>query len=136
MLDTIGYFDYDKIGERRELCKKYGTHFDNHESEPSPIRMNAPVSIGNDVWIGANVCILPGVNIGDGAIIAAGAIVNRDVPPYSIVGGVPARVIKYRFDDWMIDKFLKIRWWDWSIERIEENIEYFYEPMEFVRRFS
>ena len=76
--------------------KKYGKYFTNHPYENSALRKNEPVIIGNDVWIGANVCILPGVNIGDGAVLAAGAVVNKDVPSYSVVGGVPAKVIKYR----------------------------------------
>lgn len=69
------------------------------------------VEIGNDVWIGDNVVILKGKN-GDGAVIGAGAVVTRDVPPYAIVAGNPARVIKYRFDDETIRKLLKEKWWD------------------------
>lgn len=69
------------------------------------------VEIGNDVWIGDNVVILKG-KIGDGAVIGAGAVVTRDVPPYAIVAGNPARVIKYRFDDETIRKLLKEKWWD------------------------
>ena len=69
------------------------------------------VTIGNDVWIGNNVQILSGVTIGDGAVIAAGAVVTKDVDPYTIVGGVPARRIKRR-------QFLKIAWWDWPLEKI------------------
>jgi len=68
-----------------------------------------PPIIGNDVWIGANAIILQGVTIGDGAVIAAGAVVTKDVPPYAIVGGVPAKVIKYRFSDDVILKLLEIR---------------------------
>ena len=69
------------------------------------------ITIGNDVWVGGNAVILRGVTIGDGAIIAAGAVVTKDVPPYAIVGGVPAKVIKYRFDPVTIDRLLKIQWW-------------------------
>lgn len=86
-------------------------------------RFNRPVErkgqrtlIGNDVWIGANAIILPGITIGDGAIIAAGSVVSRDVPPYAIVGGVPARVIRFRFDETTIDRLMKIRWWRFSLE--------------------
>lgn len=71
--------------------------------------------IGNDVWIGANALIMAGVNIGDGAIIAAGAVVTRDVPPYAIVGGVPAKVLKYRFDEKTIAELLELRWWRFNI---------------------
>lgn len=70
------------------------------------------VSVGNDVWIGAGSIVLDGVSIGDGAIIAAGAVVNKDVPPYAIVGGVPARIIRYRFDEETIDALLEWRWWE------------------------
>jgi acetyltransferase-like isoleucine patch superfamily enzyme len=70
------------------------------------------VEIGNDVWIGARATILDGVKVGDGAVIAAGAVVTKDVPPYAIVGGVPAKVIKYRFDDKRIKELLNEQWWD------------------------
>lgn len=68
--------------------------------------------IGNDVWIGSYVRIVEGVTIGDGAIIAAGAVVTKDVPPYAIVGGVPAKIIKYRFDEETIKKLLELKWWE------------------------
>lgn len=92
--------------------------------------------IGNDVWIGANVILLPGVNIGDGAILGAGAVVTRDVAPYAVVGGVPAKVIKFRYSSEMIESFLRIKWWDWPIPRIEENIELFYQPELFCKTFD
>jgi len=73
-----------------------------------------PCIIGNDVWIGAHALILDGVTIGDGAIIAAGAIVTKDVPPYAIVGGIPARTIKYRFPEQVITCLLEWQWWELS----------------------
>ena len=75
--------------------------------------------IGNDVWIGFNAIILPGVTIGHGAIVGAGAVVSRDVPPYAIVGGNPASVIRMRFDEKTVDTLLQLSWWDWEIGRIE-----------------
>lgn len=76
---------------------------------------NAPLPIiGNDVWIGYNAAILNGVTVGDGAVIAAGALVTKDVPPYSVCGGVPARVIKQRFSDKMVEKLLELKWWDYG----------------------
>lgn len=69
-------------------------------------------TIGSDVWIGNDVIIKGGVNIGDGAVIGMGAVVTKDVPPYAIVGGVPAKIIKYRFDESTIDQMLKIKWWN------------------------
>lgn len=77
-----------------------------------------PVVIGNDVWIGANALITRGVTIGDGAIIAAGAVVTRDVPPYAIVGGVPARVIRHRFDADLVTELLDVQWWRFSPEQL------------------
>ena len=76
------------------------------------------VTIRNDVWIGSEVMIKPGVTIGDGAVVAARAVVTRDVPPYAIVAGVPARIIRYRFPETLIDSLLKCRWWDYGPELI------------------
>ena len=81
--------------------------------------------IGNDVWIGAQATILEGVSIGDGAVIAASAVVTKDVPPYAIVAGVPARVIKYRFSKGQIDKLMEIKWWNRDEKWICENAELF-----------
>ena len=135
MLDTPIFCGKDFV-KRNELCHKYGKYFENHESDSSPLRKNMPVEIGNDVWIGANVCILPGVHIGDGAIVATGAVVTNDVEPYSIVGGVPAKFLKYRFDKEVIEKMLEIKWWDWPLSKIEENIELFYDLDLFINKFS
>ena len=73
------------------------------------------VRIGNDVWIGCRSVIMDGVTVGDGAIVAAGAVVTKDVPPYAIVGGVPARIIRYRFDENTIRRLLALKWWDYDI---------------------
>ncbi len=78
--------------------------------------------IGNDVWIGQNAVILPGVNIGDGAIIGAYSVVGSDVAPYTIVAGNPAKLIRKRFDDELIDLMLSFKWWDKSIEEIDSLI--------------
>lgn len=78
--------------------------------------------IGNDVWIGYEAVILSGVTIGDGAIVGARAVVTKDVPPYTIVGGVPARSIRRRFDEETIKKLEALRWWDWDEERIKRSI--------------
>jgi len=83
---------------------------------------NGNVIIGNDVWIGTGVTILSGVTIEDGAVIGAGSVVTKNVAPYTIVAGNPARLIRKRFDDDLIDKLLKIKWWEWNVERIRENI--------------
>lgn len=78
--------------------------------------------IGNDVWLGYGAIVMPGVNIGSGAIIASGSVVTRDVPPYTIVGGNPAAVIRQRFDNETIADLLEIAWWDWPIDKIEANL--------------
>ena len=83
------------------------------------------VNIGNDVWIATHVIIKDGITIGDGAIIGAGAVVVKDVPPYAVVGGVPAKVIKYRFSEEIIKKLEEIKWWNASDENLKENIEFF-----------
>lgn len=80
------------------------------------------IVIGNDVWIGYEAVVLSGVTIGDGAIIGTRAVVTKDVPPYAIVGGVPAKTIRKRFSEDVIASLLKIRWWVWPDERIRANI--------------
>ena len=135
-LDHPIYITWDRYKERIDIVNQYGEYKDNHEYENSPIRNNLPVVIGNDVWIGSNVIILPGVAIGDGAILAAGTVVTKDVEPYSIVGGVPAKTIRKRFNDEEISTLLKIKWWDWPHEDIEKNIEYMLKPDEFIRIFK
>ncbi|MEN0046630.1 MAG: CatB-related O-acetyltransferase [Bacteroidota bacterium] len=79
--------------------------------------------IGNDVWIGYGATIMPGVTIGDGAIIATKAVVTKDVEPYSIVGGNPAQLIRKRFSDEKIERLLELKWWDWSLEKITQNVQ-------------
>ncbi len=79
--------------------------------------------VGNDVWIGTEATILPGVTIGDGAVVGAKAVVGSDVPPYAIVVGNPARVVKTRFDAATVKKLLAIRWWDWDAAKITRNLE-------------
>lgn len=90
------------------------------------------VDIGNDVWIGSNVIIMDGITIGDGAIIAAGAVVNNDVAPYTIVGGVPAKVIRTRFSPRQIETLLNIKWWFWDIEKLKANVESFANVQAFI----
>lgn len=94
-----------------------------------------PIIIGNDVWIGANVIIINGIKVGDGAIIGAGSVVTKDVPPYSIVGGVPAKIIRYRFEKEEIKKLLQIKWWEWDIEKIKENYLKFHDVKNFINEY-
>lgn len=81
-----------------------------------------PVCIGSDVWVGFNAMIVSGITIGDGAVIAAGAVITKDVPPYAIVGGNPAKPIRYRFDPETINKLMAIKRWDWDKNRINKTV--------------
>ncbi len=131
-LDNIGDHNYHNVSS-------YGLNrFDwvvpyNFEVAPGICRIN----IGNDVWIGRG-CNLKSANrnkpliIGDGAVIASDSVVVKNVPPYAIVGGNPAQIIKYRFDEKIIEKLLKIKWWDWDIDKIHDNFKYFNRVEEFV----
>ena len=80
------------------------------------------IVIGNDVWIGYEAVILSGVSIGDGAIIGARAVVTRDVPPYTIVGGTPAKEIRKRYDEETIDRLIQLKWWDWPDDKIRHAL--------------
>lgn len=82
------------------------------------------IIIGNDVWIGFEAIVMAGVRIGDGAIVAARAVVTHDVPPYTIVGGVPAKVIRKRFDDKVIQKLVTLKWWEWPVGKIRRSLPY------------
>jgi acetyltransferase-like isoleucine patch superfamily enzyme len=87
------------------------------------------ITIGSDVWLGTRAMIMSGVTIGHGAVVAAGAVVTRDVPPYAIVGGVPARVIRSRFDARTIGALLEIAWWEWPDEVVLERLSSFYDDV-------
>lgn len=84
-----------------------------------------PITIGHDVWIGTGAQIMSGISIGHGAVIGANAVVTKDVPPYAIVGGNPAQLIKYRFNGQTIDRLLQMNWWDWDLEKIKSSKELF-----------
>ncbi len=103
----LSYVKNDKYEEEQLLDKKWN------------------IIIGNDVWVGNDVKIMQGIKVGDGAVIGAGALVTKDVAPYTIVGGVPAKLIRKRFSDEDIDFLLKLKWWDKGEEWIKENAEYF-----------
>jgi acetyltransferase-like isoleucine patch superfamily enzyme len=95
------------------------------------------IIVGNDVWIGARAIILSGVKIGDGAIVGAGAVVTHDVPPYAVVAGVPANIIRFRYPEEQIKQLLEIAWWNWSFDKVSSNMDLFYgEVAKFIKQFS
>ena len=93
-------------------------------------------TIGNDVWVGSKVTVMPGVKISDGAIIAYGSIVTKDVPEYAIVAGVPAKIIKYRFNEDIIKELLKINWWKWDDLFIKKHYRLFLDVSNFINFFK
>jgi hypothetical protein len=98
-------------------------------------RRESRVTIGNDVWIGHNVCVMPGVSVGNGAAIGAGSIVTKDVEPYSVVAGVPAKKIRMRFDADLIERIERSEWWNWDYETIKERLPDFRNLEDFVRKY-
>jgi acetyltransferase-like isoleucine patch superfamily enzyme len=100
---------------------RVGLDLDGQYSDGQP-RTRGNVEIGNDVWIGTRALILSGVRIGDGAIVGAGSVVTKNVPPYAIVGGVPAAIIRKRFSDEVITRLLQVSWWNWPLAKIREAV--------------
>jgi acetyltransferase-like isoleucine patch superfamily enzyme len=119
--------DYNFLCLQETFYKKYFgiIHPGTNQKPPTKAKTKGPVIIGNDVWIAHNVTILSGVIIGNGACIGNGSIVTRNVDPYSIVAGVPAREIKKRFCNQKIDFLESIQWWNWDDEKIIRNKDFF-----------
>ena len=112
-LGSLSTYSFPIFYEEWDLeCQNVAAAWDN----------KGDIVIGNDVWIGYEAVILAGVTIGDGAIVGARAVVTKDVPPYTIVGGVPARPIRKRFPEETIARLMEIKWWDWPRERIARNL--------------
>jgi virginiamycin A acetyltransferase len=110
---TFPFFVFGKYGES-------SPEWQNYDPELPP---KGDTIVGNDVWFGHECLIMPGVTIGDGAIIGARAVVTKDVLPYTIVGGNPAKIIRKRFSEDIIEHLLKIQWWNWNYEKITHNIK-------------
>jgi acetyltransferase-like isoleucine patch superfamily enzyme len=139
----------DKLGTERLIVGNYssigGTYLIGGNHGPNrittyPIRINMAIGgrdprewpiptgdtiVGSDVWTCENSLMLAGITIGDGAVVAAGSVVTKDVPPYAIVGGNPAQLIRYRFNEAQREALLEIRWWDWPEEKIRAAVSYF-----------
>lgn len=113
------YTKYNQIGYSYVTKEKYIEH------DYVDVAEKYYVKIGNDVWIGSNACIFGGIQIGDGAVIAAGAVVTKDVLPYTIVAGVPAKVIKYRFNEGTINKLCNTAWWSFDETWIKDHADLF-----------
>lgn len=100
----------------------FGSGWESATPQPGDLPYKGDTVIGSDVWLGYDVLVMPGVKIGDGAIVAARSVVVSEVPPYAIVGGNPAKVIKQRFPDEVVNELLAIRWWDWPADKITRNL--------------
>lgn len=114
-LKSLSTYPFPLFFEEWNLDKKHVTSAWDNKGD---------IVIGNDVWIGYEAVILSGVHIGDGAIIGTRAVVTKDIPPYTIVGGIPAKEIKKRFDIETIKKLQQIKWWNWSFEKIQKFLPY------------
>lgn len=101
----------------------FGNGWERVMPQPGDLPFKGDTVIGNDVWIGYEAVIMPGVKIGDGAVVASKSVVVGDVPPYAVVGGNPAQVLKKRFSDETIQALREIAWWDWEIGKITRNLE-------------
>ncbi len=109
-------------------CMQYSFYTSHFKTTPKiKEKQDVSVEIGSDVWIGDNVIILPNVNIGHGCVIGAGSVVTKSIAPYTIVGGVPAKKIKMRFNDDKIQELLKSEWWTWNTTQIKENKAFFFK---------
>ncbi len=111
----------DQITGYGFAASNYGTLFTDTPDDTTLTASNGPVVIGNDVWIGRESTIMTGVTIGDGAVVAACSVVNRDVAPYEVVGGNPVKRVRWRFEPEIIELLMRVRWWDWSLEKIKQH---------------
>lgn len=132
----IGEVSHYPFGFRNPELTFFSDEF-QRDSFSKVDKINNITTIGNDVWIGSNVIIKCGVKIGDGSVLAFNSNITKDVEPYSIVGGNPAKILKKKYSDDVIEKMLSIKWWNWEPEKIKLHSKYFYdEPIiSFVDKF-
>lgn len=114
---------HDWVTTSSMLLGPVDKNIENMMFEMGHPKCNGDINIENDVWVGAKSTIMSGVKISNGAVIAATSTVTKDVPPYAIVGGNPAKIIKYRFTELQIDLLLKIQWWNWPEEKIKSEFK-------------
>ena len=132
---------YCSIAEQVVICTGGMRHTDKAALYPFDVsrayQSTKTTTIGHDVWIGYRAMILAGTAVGNGAIIASGAVVFSDVPPFAVVAGNPARVLRYRFSQPIVERLLRIAWWHWPDSEVQAHIDWFYKPItEFVDRFD
>ncbi|MHC0055506.1 CatB-related O-acetyltransferase [Actibacterium sp. D379-3] len=128
----VGNHDISRVSTHPfSLSPAYGHLTD----KPKHLQQKPPPVIGNDVWIGINSVIMRGVTIGDGAVVAANSVVTRDVAPYTIVGGSPAKLVKPRFTPEIAEALQQIAWWDWNEATLRDRVDLFDDPEKFVTRF-
>lgn len=119
-----------EYNHRMERCSTYffsSNVFD--EGMEHDIASRGPITIGNDVWIASQVVICSGATIGDGAVIGANSVVLGEVPPYAVVAGSPAKILRYRFEEHIVERLIALKWWEWDDKRILRNRELFLEPL-------
>jgi len=126
---------YTRIAQHHFTYRSSQFGFGEDDDEFFDWRKSHGVTIGNDVWIGHNASIMPGVTIGNGAVIATNAVVTKDVEAYCVVAGIPAKKIKMRFDDDLIEKIEKSAWWDWDHETLKERLADFRNMDSFIKKY-
>jgi len=131
-----GQHPYQRVCQHHMLYRRKMYGFGQDDKDFFNWRRSSRVVIGNDVWIGHNVTIMGGVNVGDGAVIGSGSIVTKDIPPYAVAVGNPAKVIKFRFNERIISNLQKIAWWNWDYSKIKEHINDFNEVESFIEKFG
>ena len=120
-----------------EFDKTNDCYMEGIEPKTEYVKKQRRAVIGNDVWLGRNVIVTNSANIGNGVIAAAGAVITKDVPDYAVVAGVPARIIRYRYNSEQIKALNKIAWWDWTDDEIRERFDDFYLPIDdFIKKYQ